>query len=95
MVFGQSYAMNHVKPLLWVHTSWYKKLVRAALGASIAVGIYLGFYYLGKNNQDMSEKYLYLFALPGFVVSFFSYGIFPILCQLMGLVAKGESPLVV
>ena len=93
MVFGQSYAMNHVKPLLWVHTIWLKKVFRAVLGALLAIGIYFGFYKLGKNNQDLSEKYLFLFALPGFVISFFTYGLFPILCQRMGLVTKGELPL--
>jgi hypothetical protein len=90
MVFGQSYVMNYVKPLLWVHTNWTKKILRATLGALLAMAIYIGFYEIGKENNDLSEKYLYLFALPGFLVSFFSYGIFPIICQWVGLVAKGE-----
>lgn len=91
MVFGQSYSHNYVKPLLWVHTAWLKKILRATIGAILATGIYVGFFELGKNNRDQSEKYLYMYALPGFVASFFSYGVFPILCKWVGLVAKEVS----
>lgn len=44
IVFGQSYAMNYVKPLQWVYTSWPKKLLRTILGATAAVAIYYAFY---------------------------------------------------
>jgi len=54
MVFGQSYAMNYVKPLLWVRTKLSNKLLRGFVGGVIAVAIYYAFYQLGKNNNDIS-----------------------------------------
>lgn len=59
MVFGQSYAMNFIKPLLWVHTGWLKKITRAIIGSLIAIGVYVGFYFLGKNNKSQSQKYIF------------------------------------
>lgn len=77
--------MNFIKPLLWVHTGWFKKITRALLGSVIAAGVYVGFYYLGRNNKNQSQKYIYQHALPNFLNSFFEYGLFPIICKKIGL----------
>jgi len=44
MVFGQSYNLNYVKPLNWVHTHWTKRVVRAVIGTAIAAGLYSLFF---------------------------------------------------
>lgn len=52
MVFGQSYNLNYVKPLYWVHTHWAKRTARALIGAALAVGIYAIFLFVMRNNRD-------------------------------------------
>ena len=52
MVFGQSYSLNYVKPLLWVHTSWPKKLLRMILGVAINGGVYAAFYYAAIDSPN-------------------------------------------
>jgi hypothetical protein len=87
MVFGQSYNLNYVKPLNWVHTHWTKRAVRAIIGAFVAVGLYAFFYFLMRNNRDQSTVYFFRYALPAFVISFIMYGFFPVVCKKIGLVA--------
>ena len=43
MGFGASYAAIHVDNILWTYSPWWKKLIRAILGAAISVGIYIAF----------------------------------------------------
>lgn len=50
MVFGQSYSVQYVKPLLWVHTSWPLKLIRTVLGTLITLGLYSIFWYSCRNT---------------------------------------------
>lgn len=39
MVFGQTYSLNYVRPLLWVHSLLWQKVLRLILGASIGGAI--------------------------------------------------------
>ena len=86
MVFGQSYNLNYVKPLDWVHTHWSKRVLRAILGSFVAVGIYLLFIFIMKNNRDQSTVYFFRYAFPALLISFFIYGVFPVVCLKLGLV---------
>lgn len=87
MVFGQSYNLNYVKPLYWVHTHWIKRATRALIGAVLAVGLYAFIFFLMRNNRDQSTVYFFKYALPAFLISFIMYGVFPVVCKRMGLVA--------
>ena len=52
MVFGQSYSLNYVKPLLWVHTPWTKKLLRTLVGLAICISVYWLFYYFAIGSPN-------------------------------------------
>lgn len=86
MVFGQSYNINYVRPLNWVHTSRKKRLTRTILGVIIAASLYAIPYQLLKNDRDQSTIFYLKFALPAFFISFTIYGIYPIFCKKIGLV---------
>ena len=86
MVFGQSYSLNYVKPLLWVHTPWHKKILRTILGIGICAGVYWVFWYFAITTTNEPTKFTFVFAVPFLLLSFFTYGFFPIICQKIGLV---------
>jgi len=86
MVFGQSYNINYVKPLNWVHTSRLKRITRTILGVIIAAGLYAIPFTLLRNDRDQSTIFYLKFAFPAFMISFMMYGIYPILCKKIGLV---------
>jgi hypothetical protein len=86
MGFGTSYSLVHVDCIDWVHTSWKLRLVRGILGTAITLGVYLLFLLIPCN--DNPTKYFFQFALPSLLLSFFIYGIFPILCLKISLVKQ-------
>ena len=88
MVFGQSYSVQYVKPLQWVHTSWVKKFARTLLGCLVSVGLYVLFWGSIRTSSIQSTRYFFGFAAPALLISFFMFGLFPIACKYMGLVSK-------
>ena len=52
MVFGQSYSVQHVKPLLWVQTSPCKRMIRTLLGVTLAGLLYSPFYFGSRNTTS-------------------------------------------
>jgi hypothetical protein len=88
MVFGQSYSVQYVKPLLWVYTPWPKKLLRTILGMALTVGIYAAFWATIYHSPIQSTRYFFGFAAPALFISFFMFGLFPIACKYIGLVRK-------
>jgi hypothetical protein len=88
MVFGQSYSVQYVKPLLWVYTPWPKKLLRTLLGLAVTVSIYAAFWYMVKDSSIYSTRFFFGFAAPALFISFFMFGLFPIVCKYIGLVRK-------
>jgi len=46
MVFGQSYSLNYIKPLLWVHSEWWRRLIRCIIGTGLSIGFSLGMFKL-------------------------------------------------
>ena len=90
MVFGQSYNLNYVKPLNWVQTHWTKRAARAVLGAFVATGLYALFFLFMRDNSDTATVYFFRNALPAFTISFIMYGVFPVLCKRLGLVASNN-----
>jgi hypothetical protein len=87
MVFGQSFSVQYVKPLLWVHTCWWKKLIRTLLGGLIATSFYLAFWFCVRSSTIQSTRYFFAFAAPALFISFFMFGVFPIICKYMSLVS--------
>jgi hypothetical protein len=87
MVFGQSYSVQHVKPLLWVQTSPCKRMIRTILGVTLAGLLYSPFYFGSKNTTSQMTKFMFRFCMPALVISFIMYGVFPIMCKYMKLVA--------
>jgi hypothetical protein len=90
MVFGQTYSLNYVKPLLWVHTGPCKKFVRTVLGLALSGGIYFLCTYWVHSN-DHATKYFFKYLLPALLMSFFNYGLFPIFCNRVGLIISREE----
>jgi len=80
MVFGQSYSLNFVKPLLWVHSGPLRKTIRTLLCLSICVGIFYAMYYLTKDSNNETTKFFWVYLMPTLLNSFFAFGILPILC---------------
>jgi hypothetical protein len=86
MAFGQPFSLSYVRPLLWVHSEVWRKVIRTVLGIAICIGISYGFYFLAINSSNMTTKYFWIFLLPNIIVSFFIFGIYPIICNWIGLV---------
>jgi hypothetical protein len=84
MGFGISYSLVYVDCLDWVHTVLYLRLIRAVIGGAIAGGAYYGLIMIPAN--DNPTAYFFHFVLPAFCISFFIYGIFPVICMKCGLV---------
>ena len=89
MGFGTSYSLVHVDCLDWVHTKLWHRLARAIIGTLIVTGFYIACLQIpGDNNATI---FMFRYALPNFCISFFIYGIYPILCMRMGLVKDSSS----
>jgi hypothetical protein len=89
MGFGTSYSLVHVDCLDWVHTDLPRRLARGFLGSGIVAGIYLLFQLIPCN--DNPTRFFFLYGLPSLSLSFFIFGVFPIICSKIGLVtAKGR-----
>jgi hypothetical protein len=89
MGFGTSYSLVHVDCLDWVHTSPLLRAVRGLIGTGISVGVFYLFQLIPSNDEP--TKYFFQFALPCLFVSFFVYGVFPILCLKMKLVKNQRT----
>jgi hypothetical protein len=84
MGFGTSFSLVHVDCLDWVHTSMWQRILRSLIGCIIAAAVYLGFTYIPCN--DNPTRYFFQFVCPSLLLSFFIYGVFPIMCQKINLV---------
>ena len=84
MSFGTSYSISVVDPIDWVHTSLTKRLIRGVAGTLISVG----FYNLVLLIKVIDQTTIFLIhrAFTAFTCSFFIYGLYPIICQKIGLV---------
>jgi hypothetical protein len=79
MGFGTPYSIAYVNPIDWVHTNFYKRLIRGVLGVSIVwvIGFLMEKFIL---VYDQSTIYILHKALPALVFSLFIYGYFPLIC---------------
>jgi hypothetical protein len=91
MGFGTSFSLVHVDCLDWVHTGVVRRFIRGILGTAIATGIYFLFVLIPSN--DNPTKFFFHFALPAMLISFFIYGLFPIICLKINLVVVQEGML--
>ncbi len=93
MIFGWPYAMLHFKALSlqWINTALWKRVLRTVLGISVAVGIYYFFQWVTSETNDIATKYFFGNLIPQFLTSFFIFGLFPILCKLIGLVQSDNE----
>jgi hypothetical protein len=89
MGFGTSYSLVYVDCLDWVHTSVFLRILRAIIGGGIAIGIYYLFLLIPAN--DNPTRYFFHYVLPALVLSFFIYGLFPVICQKIRLVKVNPS----
>lgn len=89
MGFGTSYSLVYVDCLDWVHTKGIFKLIRAVVGGVIAGLVYWGFSSIPAH--DNPTRYFFHFVVPALLLSFFTYGLYPVLCNKIGLVKKAES----
>jgi hypothetical protein len=89
MGFGTSYSLVHVDCLDWVHTGAFRKLMRALLGCGISYIVFILLQMIPCN--DNPTRFFFLYALPALFLSFFIYGVFPILCLKIGLIKVGAS----
>eukprot|EP00349_Pseudokeronopsis_sp_Brazil_P000047 CAMPEP_0202956488 /NCGR_PEP_ID=MMETSP1396-20130829/993_1 /ASSEMBLY_ACC=CAM_ASM_000872 /TAXON_ID= /ORGANISM="Pseudokeronopsis sp., Strain Brazil" /LENGTH=477 /DNA_ID=CAMNT_0049673519 /DNA_START=6 /DNA_END=1439 /DNA_ORIENTATION=- len=87
--FGISFSLVYVDCLDWVHTKPHLRLIRALLGCGIAGGVYYGFQQIPA--EDSPTKYFFHYVLPALLVSFFIYGLYPILCLKIGLVSVSKE----
>ncbi len=81
MAFGSSYSLVYVDCLDWAHTHFAKRICRALLGGGIAFALFFLFQIIPAH--DNPTKYFFLFLLPASIISFFIYGIWPVICELM------------
>jgi hypothetical protein len=90
MAFGTPFSIAYVDPLEWVHTRFSKRLLRGILGCGIVLGLTFlieEFVPLG----DQASIYIIHRAFPILLFSLFIYGLFPLLCQKIGLVDPDVS----
>ena len=85
MGFGTSYSIAYVNPFDWVHTKFYKRVIRGVVGTLLVwvIGFIFQKFVL---VYDQSTIYIVQRALPALLFSLFIYGCFPIICQKVGLV---------
>jgi len=91
VVFGQTYSLNYVRPLLWIHTPLWKKLIRTIIGLSIAAGFNYLFFLFVKSSNDVATRFFFGRACPMFIMSFFIFGLYPIVCNKIGLVLQADQ----
>jgi hypothetical protein len=91
MVFGQSYSLNYVRPLLWVHTEPWRKVIRLVVGVAVSGAFSYGMYKLVEKSNDQMTKYTGMFLIPNFIVSFFIFGLYPPFCKWIGWVIPREK----
>lgn len=84
MGFGTSYSLVYVDCLDWVHTILPFRIIRAILGGVISGLVFWGFNSIPAH--DNPTKYFFHFVIPNLLLSFFIYGLFPVLCWKIGLV---------
>ena len=84
MGFGTSYSLVHVDCLDWVHTWWPLRLIRTIIGGGLVGLAYWGF--ISIPAHDNPTRYFFHFVLPALILSFFIYGIFPVLCLKLKMV---------
>jgi hypothetical protein len=81
MGFGTSYSLTKVDCLDWVHTCLWKRIVRGILGCAIVSGVFIAFQLIPSN--DNPTRFFFHYTLPSFSLSFFTYGVFPIICNMI------------
>ena len=86
MGFGTSYSLVHVDCLDWVHTSLPVRILRGILGCAIVGGVYFAFQQVP--CFDNPTRFFFRYALPSLSLSFFIFGVFPIICVKIGLVKQ-------
>ena len=89
-MFGQTYSLNFVKPLLWVHTPLWKKIIRMLI---VIVPVIAGQIFLKQLfdvDIDEATSYVVSMAAINLVESYFIFGLYPILCKKMHLVITEE-----
>jgi hypothetical protein len=64
----------------------WRKILRLIFGGAISGGIAFGCFSMARNSSDQATKFFFIFLLPNFTISFFCFGLFPILCKWIGLV---------
>lgn len=90
MGFGTSYSLVYVDCLDWVHTRLWKRLLRGVLGCSITSGMYVVYNLIPCN--DNPTRFFFRYTVPALTLSFFIYGIYPILCNKIGLIDRSDAP---
>jgi hypothetical protein len=91
MGFGSSYSLIYVDCLDWVKTSLVKRIIRGILGIAIVACVFIGFRYVP--SHDNPTRFFFLYALPAMSLSFFTFGIYPIICLKIGLVRQYAKPM--
>lgn len=89
MGFGISYNLVYVDCLDWVHTTLLLRIIRTVIGLSISALVYWGFLKIPAN--DNPTKYFFHYVLPALTISFFIYGLFPVICMKCKLVQVKEE----
>lgn len=92
MVFGQSYAIQFVQPLLWVGANWLKRVFRTLIGVGLAVCLYAPFYYGVRDLNDDTTRFMFLALIPALTISFLMYGVYPRVCKTMGSLLMKPAP---
>jgi hypothetical protein len=64
----------------------WRKILRLILGGAISGGLAYACFYVAEDSSDQATKFFFIFLLPNFTISFFIFGLFPILCNKIGLV---------
>mmetsp|Transcript_36910 Transcript_36910/g.56518 ORF Transcript_36910/g.56518 Transcript_36910/m.56518 type:complete len:211 (-) Transcript_36910:30-662(-) len=85
MGFGCSYSLVTVDCIDWVKTALWKRLLRAAIGCTIAVGIFWLTNLGATKDQHLTEFFINR-MIPNLLIPFLLYGPYLILCQKIGLV---------
>lgn len=88
MGFGTSYSLVYVDCLDWVHTSIMIRLIRGVLGCTLVTGLFMAYQEIPCN--DNPTRFFFRYALPAMSLSFFIYGLFPIICQKLKLVQEND-----
>jgi len=89
--FGQTYALNYIQPLLWIHTPAYKKVARMLI---VIIPILLFYYVYQKyltSDRASILYYLLNFSVVNLVESFFIFGLYPILCKKLHLIVTEDE----